>query len=91
MHGGAKHCSNVGEWSLQTNYNNTLAGRKTLLQTQQYAWAHYLSGGTFWSARFNGTTPVDGEGTQKDYWTYLDFIEEGLVNVGGTLDSVYCS
>ncbi|CAO1633763.1 unnamed protein product [Parajaminaea phylloscopi] len=81
----------VGEWSLQTNFNNTLAGRKLLLQTQQYAWAKYVSGGSFWSARFNGTTPVDGEGTQKDYWTYLDFIDQGLVNEGGKLDSVYCS
>lgn len=23
--------------------------------------------------------------------TYLDFIADGIVNVGGTLDSVYCS
>ncbi|CAO1635901.1 unnamed protein product [Jaminaea pallidilutea] len=81
----------VGEWSLQTNFNNTLDGRQLLLQTQQYAWAKYVSGGAFWSARFNGTNPVNGEGTQKDYWTYLDLIDQGLVEEGGKLDAVYCS
>jgi glucan 1,3-beta-glucosidase len=28
----------VGEWSLQTMYNNTFAGCKALFDTQRYAW-----------------------------------------------------
>lgn len=68
--GNSRFPTFIGEWSLQVNYNNTLAYRKTLLQTQQYAWANSdgLAGGALWSARFNGTNPVNGEGTQKNYW-----------------------
>lgn len=35
----------VGEWSLQTTYNNTFAGREEIFNTQRYAWNEYLSGG----------------------------------------------
>lgn len=36
----------VGEWSLQTRYNNTFAGREEIFNTQRYAWNRYLSGGS---------------------------------------------
>jgi hypothetical protein len=35
----------VGEWSLQTTYNNTFAGRELIFNTERYAWNKYLSGG----------------------------------------------
>ena len=57
----------IGEWALQTMYNNTLAGRKTLFDTQRFAWQKYVAGGTFWSAVSYSTATVDGEGTQRDY------------------------
>jgi glucan 1,3-beta-glucosidase len=38
----------VGEWSLEAIYNNTLDGRASLYQSQQYAYSQYLSGGAFW-------------------------------------------
>jgi glucan 1,3-beta-glucosidase len=25
------------------------------------------------------TTPVDGEGTQRDYWSYIDLINQGVI------------
>ncbi|KAG9661243.1 glycoside hydrolase, partial [Aureobasidium melanogenum] len=37
----------IGEWSLQTLYNNTYANREELFNTQPYAWSHYFQGGAF--------------------------------------------
>ncbi|KAK4624501.1 hypothetical protein CLAFUW4_05763 [Fulvia fulva] len=31
----------IGEWSLQTMYNNTFAARETTFETQRYAWQSY--------------------------------------------------
>ncbi|KAJ4370884.1 hypothetical protein N0V86_008578 [Didymella sp. IMI 355093] len=36
----------VGEWSLQTRYNNTFSGREEIFNTERYAWNTYLSGGS---------------------------------------------
>lgn len=67
----------VGEWSLQTLYNNTFAGRKQIFQTQLYSWQKYLQGGSFWTYHMYGTDPVDGEGQQKDYWSLETAIAQG--------------
>ncbi|KAH0175118.1 glycoside hydrolase, partial [Aureobasidium melanogenum] len=69
----------IGEWSLQTLYNNTLDGRESIFNTQRYAWSKYVQGGSFWTANFNGTDPVDGEGVQKDYWDYIGLIDAGVI------------
>jgi hypothetical protein len=68
----------IGEWSLQTMYNNTFAARQTIFNTERYAWSEYLNGGAFWTAVSYSTTPVDGEGTQREYWSYIDLIREGV-------------
>ena len=68
----------VGEWSLQTMYNNTFAGRKTLYDTQRYAWQQYLSGSSFWNVWSDAPAAVDGQGTQADYWSLIDLINEGV-------------
>ncbi|KAJ4379019.1 hypothetical protein N0V86_005896 [Didymella sp. IMI 355093] len=78
----------VGEWSLQTMYNNTLAGRKALFDTQRYAWNKYVSGGTFWTAVSYSTSLVDGEGTQREYWSYIDLINEGVITLA--TNASYC-
>jgi len=58
----------IGEWSMQTLYDNTLAGRKTIHDTQLYAWEKYVSGGAFWNVKMvNNTGAVDGEGDLSDY------------------------
>jgi glucan 1,3-beta-glucosidase len=78
----------IGEWSLQTMYNNTLATRKTIFDTQRYAWQKYVSGGAFWTAVSYSTAAVDGEGTQREYWSYLDLIREGAITKATTAS--YC-
>ncbi|KAH6643972.1 glycoside hydrolase superfamily [Boeremia exigua] len=78
----------VGEWSLQTMYNNTLAGRKALFDTQRYAWNKYVAGGTFWTAVSYSTAKVDGEGTQREYWSYIDLINQGVITLSTNMS--YC-
>jgi glucan 1,3-beta-glucosidase len=69
----------IGEWSLQAMYNNTLVSRKSIFDTQRYAWNKYVSGGTFWTAISYSTAKVDGEGTQREYWSYIDLINQGVI------------
>jgi glucan 1,3-beta-glucosidase len=33
----------------------------------------------FWTAVSYATTPVDGEGTQREYWSYVDLINQGVI------------
>ena len=69
----------VGEWSLQTKYNNTFAARKLLFDTQRYAWQKDLAGGAFWTAVTYTMDKVDGEGVQQDYWGYTTLIDAGVI------------
>lgn len=69
----------IGEWALQTMYNNNLADRQKIFNTQRYAWSKYVSGGSFWTAVSYATATVDGEGTQRDYWSYIDLINNGVI------------
>jgi glucan 1,3-beta-glucosidase len=78
----------IGEWSLQAMYNNTLASRKTIFDTQRYAWNKYVAGGTFWTAVSYSTAGVDGEGTQREYWSYIDLINQGVITTA--TNSSYC-
>jgi len=78
----------VGEFSLQTLYNNTFANRKTIYDTQKYAWSKYMAGGAFWEIKLNNTAAVDGEGTQPNYWSFEGLIDAGVVT--STLNSSYC-
>ncbi|KLP14962.1 uncharacterized protein LW94_8331 [Fusarium fujikuroi] len=80
----------VGEWSLQTMYNNTLSvpNRKTIFDTQRYAWQKYVAGGAFWTAVSYSNTPVDGQGIQRDYWSYVDLIRAGVITKATTKS--YC-
>lgn len=78
----------VGEWSLQAMYNNTLAQRKTLFDTQRYAWTKYLAGGAFWNAISYSTASVDGEGSQREYWSFVDLVREGVAKA--ETSEAYC-
>jgi hypothetical protein len=62
----------IGEFSLQSLYNNSLALRQELYESQVYSFANYLSGSAFWTARFKGVNPVDGEGTQVSEFPFID-------------------
>ncbi|KAK3671182.1 hypothetical protein LTR78_008983 [Recurvomyces mirabilis] len=78
----------VGEWALQVMFNNTLAGRKEVFDTQRYAWEKYVAGGSFWTAVSYATTAVDGQGTQRDYWSYIDLINTGVITTA--TNASYC-
>ncbi|KAJ9119456.1 hypothetical protein QFC24_005689 [Naganishia onofrii] len=80
----------VGEFSLQSMYNNSFARRQEVYQSQVYSFAKYLSGSAFWTAKFQGVNPVDGEGTQNDYWNFLKLIDDGVVLPGGAINASYC-
>ncbi|KAF6828096.1 hypothetical protein CPLU01_08693 [Colletotrichum plurivorum] len=70
----------IGEWSIQAVNNNTFASRARNLNDGLYAWSKYTQGSTYWTAKFSGTDPVNGEGKQSDYWNYSAFIELGIMN-----------
>ncbi|KAJ5622896.1 hypothetical protein N7490_011501 [Penicillium lividum] len=79
----------VGEWALQTLYSNTYANRKDLFNTQRYAWSLYVQGGSFWSIKHNSSAVVDGQGTQRDYWSYERLIDAGVItNI--VANATYC-
>ncbi|KAJ9106566.1 hypothetical protein QFC20_004058 [Naganishia adeliensis] len=71
----------VGEFSLQALLNNTLNGRQAAYESQVRAFQQYLSGGTFWTARFDGYRPVNGEGTQNDCWGLSKLLDEGMPSI----------
>ncbi|KAJ5935982.1 hypothetical protein N7454_005280 [Penicillium verhagenii] len=79
----------VGEWALQTLYSNTYANRKDLFNTQRYAWSYYVQGGSFWNIKHNSSVAVDGQGTQKDYWSYELLIDAGVITKAVS-NATYC-
>ncbi|KAF2195134.1 glycoside hydrolase family 5 protein [Zopfia rhizophila CBS 207.26] len=70
----------VGEWSIQTASNNKFYNRRKNLNTGLYAFNKYTQGNTYWTAKFFGNVPVDGEGVQGDYWNFLTFIDLKIVD-----------
>ncbi|KAL2830660.1 putative cellulase [Aspergillus pseudoustus] len=70
----------IGEWSIQAELNNTLAGRRRALNTGLFAFAAHTQGSSYWTAKFFGNGFVDGEGTQADYWDYLAMANAGMIN-----------
>ncbi|KAL4999583.1 glycoside hydrolase superfamily [Aspergillus recurvatus] len=69
----------VGEWAIQAAYNNSFALRQRNLIAGLSIWEEYMQGSTYWSARFEGTDEVDGEGSKSDYWNFEQFIELGYL------------
>lgn len=79
----------IGEWSIQTASNNKFANRRKNLNTGLYAFNKYTQGSAYWTARYYGNVPVEGEGVQSDYWNYESFIDLGYINpIGG---AAYCT
>jgi hypothetical protein len=42
-------------------------------------WEEYMQGSAYWTAKFEGTDEVNGEGDKKDYWSFGRFIELGYL------------
>ncbi|KAL5359422.1 glycoside hydrolase superfamily [Aspergillus floccosus] len=70
----------IGEWSIQAEFSNTFAGRRRALNTGLYAFSHHAQGSSYWTAKFSGNNTVDGEGVQADYWNYMTWIDEDMIN-----------
>lgn len=69
-----------GEWSIEAEHGNTLAGRELALNTGLYAFSKCTQGSAYWTAKFLGNGTVDGEGVQTDYWNYLFFVDQGWIH-----------
>ncbi|KAL4868124.1 hypothetical protein BDV12DRAFT_209354 [Aspergillus spectabilis] len=69
----------VGEWSIQAAFNNSLQARERNLRAGLKIWREFGMGSAYWTARFEGNTTVDGEGSQKDYWSFERFAEMGFL------------
>jgi glucan 1,3-beta-glucosidase len=74
------------QWSLQTRFNNTFVNRKTIFDTERYAFNRYESGSAFWTAVSYANGDVDGEGIVSDYWSYTKLINEGVITPMTTED-----
>ncbi|KFA70908.1 hypothetical protein S40288_10151 [Stachybotrys chartarum IBT 40288] len=70
----------VGEWSIQATSANTFASRARNLNTGLRTFSQYFVGSAYWTYKFFGDVPVDGQGTQGDYWNYSDFISMAIIN-----------
>ena len=79
----------IGEWSIQTVYNNLFSTRAKNLNTGLYAFGKYEHGSAYWTAKFSGNVSVDGQGVQGDYWNYETFISLGYVNAAA--GAAYCT
>ncbi|KFY17055.1 hypothetical protein V492_00915 [Pseudogymnoascus sp. VKM F-4246] len=71
----------IGKWSIQTASDNKFANRRKNLNTGLYAFNKYTQGSAYWTAKFYGDVPVEGEGVQGDYWNYESFINLGPLKV----------
>ncbi|KAI5244682.1 glycoside hydrolase [Aureobasidium subglaciale] len=70
----------VGEWAIETTFENQLDSRREIFETMRFAWRNYnISGSAFWLGRYEGNATVDGEGLQKDYWGYENLIDNGVI------------
>jgi aryl-phospho-beta-D-glucosidase BglC (GH1 family) len=70
----------IGEWSIQAASNNTFSSRAENLNTGLRTWQKYTRGSAYWTYRFFGNVPVNGEGVQGDYWSYEKFIGLGIID-----------
>ncbi|KAL2832031.1 glycoside hydrolase superfamily [Aspergillus cavernicola] len=77
--GGGSFPVFIGEWSIQAAFNNSFALRERNLQYGFGIWEEYTQGSCYWTAKFEGNATVDGEGSQKDYWSFERFIEAGYL------------
>lgn len=87
--GDGKFPTFVGEWSIQTVYNNSFALRERNLNVGLAAFYKYSHGGSYWTWKFSGNATVDGQGTQADYWNYKGFADSGYIHPDAC-DLVFC-
>jgi hypothetical protein len=71
----------VGEWSIQTEFDNKLGSRGKLFEAGRWAFQAFVQGSAFWTGKMfgNGEVQVHGEGDQKGHWDFMGLIDDGLV------------
>ncbi|KAF2010388.1 glycoside hydrolase family 5 protein [Aaosphaeria arxii CBS 175.79] len=69
----------IGEWSIETEFDNRLGDRKKLYEAGRDAFNEHTQGNIYWSGRVDSDAKVHGEGTKRDYWSFIDMITDGVV------------
>ncbi|KAK8031595.1 hypothetical protein PG990_001329 [Apiospora arundinis] len=70
----------TGEWAIESLYNNSLDARREILNAGLAAFGKHTKGSAYWTGKVVSSTPVAGEGNKRDYWSYKDLLELGLVD-----------
>lgn len=65
---------------METVYNNSPAARGAILNAGLAAFGKHTAGSAYWTAKVVSTERVAGEGTKRDFWSYEDLLQLGLVN-----------
>jgi glucan 1,3-beta-glucosidase len=79
----------VGSYGIQAQEGNTLSGRKTIYNTQKYAYAQNLSGGCFNHAKaYSNSVAVSGEGCASDYNSFQSLMTANVATKN--TESCYC-
>jgi len=69
----------IGEWSIEAEFDNKLSNRKSHFDIGRYVFDKYMQGSCYWSGKVVSSAKVHGEGTKRDFWSYLNLIEDGVV------------
>ncbi|KAJ5099066.1 hypothetical protein N7532_006067 [Penicillium argentinense] len=69
----------VGEWSIEAGGANELALRGRNLRAGIAAFGRFTRGSSFWNVKFQSEEVTPGEGVKEDYWSYEEFIRQGLL------------
>ncbi|KAI5199254.1 glycoside hydrolase [Aureobasidium subglaciale] len=89
LKGSGKFPVFVGSYGIQAQEGNTLAGRATVYNTQKYAYAQHLSGGSFCHAKaYSSSVTVSGEGSVSDYNSFQGLMSAGVATK--KTESCYC-
>lgn len=89
LKGSGKFPVFVGSYGIQAQEGNTLAGRKTIYNTQKYAYAQNLSGGCFSHAKaYSNSVAVSGEGCASDYNSFQSLMSANVATKN--TESCYC-
>jgi glucan 1,3-beta-glucosidase len=89
LKGSGKFPVFVGSYGIQAQAGNTLAGRKTIYNTQKYAYAQNLSGGCFSHAKVpSSSIAVAGEGSASDYNSFQSLMSANIATKN--TESCYC-
>ncbi|KAF5863034.1 hypothetical protein ETB97_010842 [Aspergillus alliaceus] len=68
------------EWFIQTQSRNSFALRERNLDAGLDAMYKYSHGSCYWTAKCSENATVTGQGSQKDYWNFEYFIDQGRID-----------